>query len=89
MWIKLLLDPSQDSFPKALLATSMALMPKDKEPVDAVTDYLSALKNHIATVFEGHYGKAFMKSTTIEYFLTVPAVSAWREHSEWISIQIT
>lgn len=81
IWIKLLLDPSQESFPAGLLVTSMALMPLDKKPVDAVTDYLSALKEHIVGVFESRYGKAFMKSTKIEYFLTVPAVSAWREHS--------
>lgn len=76
VWIKLLLDPSQNHFPKGLLESSKALMPAGKKPVDSITDYLSALKQHIGTVLEGHYGKAFMAGTKIEYFLTVPAVSS-------------
>ncbi|KAL0636260.1 hypothetical protein Q9L58_004717 [Maublancomyces gigas] len=85
IWIKLLLEPTQESFPNALLAASAALIPKDKEPVDLVTDYLSALKKHIESVFEGHYGKAFMQSTKIEYFLTVPAI--WSDAAKALILQ--
>lgn len=77
IWIKLLLDPSQDSFSDDLLATTRALLPKDKKPVDVVTDYLSALKKHTVDVLEGHFGKVYMGITPVEYFLTVPAVGGF------------
>lgn len=81
IWIKLLLDPSQDSFSDDLLATTRALLPKDKKPVDVVTDYLTALKKHTVEVLEGHFGKVFMGITPVEYFLTVPAVRDFLPHS--------
>lgn len=77
IWIKLLLDPSQDSFSDDLLATTRSLLPKGKKPVDVVTDYLSALKKHIVDVLEGHFGKVYMGITPVEYFLTVPAVGGF------------
>lgn len=77
IWIKLLLDPSQDSFSDDLLATTRALLPEGKKPVDVVTDFLSALKKHTVYVLEGHFGKVYMEITPIEYFLTVPAVSGF------------
>lgn len=77
-WFKLLLDPKHEHFPQTLLEASKAGMPPDKKPVDLVTDFLSALKNHITATLEEKYGKAFMKGTKIEYFLTVPAVGSPR-----------
>ncbi|KAI5853264.1 hypothetical protein DFP73DRAFT_603959 [Morchella snyderi] len=74
VWIKLLLDPSQDSFSDELLAQTKALMPPGKEPVDLMVDYLGGLKTYTRTVLEGHFGKDFLEITPIEYFLTVPAV---------------
>ncbi|KAI5837893.1 hypothetical protein DFP73DRAFT_285211 [Morchella snyderi] len=84
-WFKLLLDPKHEHFPKALLEASKAGMPPDKMPVDLVTDYLSALKNHITTSFEEKYGKAFMKGTKIEYFLTVPAI--WSDAAKALTLR--
>lgn len=75
VWIKLLLDPSQDSFSDELLAQTKALIPPGKEPVDLMIDYLRGLKTYTRTVLEGHFGKDFLEITPIEYFLTVPAVS--------------
>ncbi|RPB13452.1 actin-like ATPase domain-containing protein [Morchella conica CCBAS932] len=74
VWIKLLLDPSQDSFSDELLAKTKALIPPGKEPVHLVIDFLTKLKAHIEDVLEGHFGKALLAITPIEYFLTVPAV---------------
>lgn len=74
VWIKLLLDPSQDSFSDELLAKTKALIPPGKEPVDLVIDFLRGLKAHTRNVLESHFGRDFMAITPIEYFLTVPAV---------------
>lgn len=73
-WFKLLLDPSLDPNCDDLLAKSAALIPRNKRPVDLVTDYLTAIKKHTLEVLENKLGKAVMNNISIEYVLTVPAV---------------
>ncbi|KAL7266661.1 hypothetical protein RUND412_010786 [Rhizina undulata] len=73
--IKLFLDRSQ-ALPSFIspLETATLLRAADKNVLDAVTDYLSALYNHTMDTLTRRYGESFMKATPVEWVLTCPAV---------------
>ncbi|KAF8469761.1 hypothetical protein BDZ91DRAFT_720982 [Kalaharituber pfeilii] len=88
-YMKLLLDPSQaKNFllgdPLGLTKTRAAL-PENKKPVDAVADYLRAVKTHALNVLSSHFGTDFWKVFSIEYHLTVPAV--WSESAKALTLK--
>ena len=78
-FMKLLLDPSQEgnsSLADPLgLVEVLAALPQNKKPVDAVADYLRALKTHALAELASARGTEFWNVFTLEYHLTIPAVS--------------
>ena len=78
-FMKLLLDPSQES--NSLLADPLGLqevrraLPRNKEPVDAVADYLRGVKTCALEAMRRHLGQDFERVMNLEYHLTIPAVS--------------
>lgn len=77
--MKLLLDPSQEknsSLADPLgLVEVLAALPPNKKPVDAVTDYLKAIKAHAFEEIIKHRGPDVWRARDLEYHLTIPAVS--------------
>lgn len=77
-YMKLLLDPSQEE--GSQLADPLGLqqirdsLPRDKNPVDVVADYLRAVREHALEVLSKNFGTEFWKVIDIEYHLTIPAV---------------
>ena len=78
-FMKLLLDPSQEknsSLADPLgLVEVLAALPPNKKPVDAVADYLRAIKAHALEELSKNRGQEFWKIIDLEYHLTIPAVS--------------
>ncbi|KAF8470617.1 hypothetical protein BDZ91DRAFT_718521 [Kalaharituber pfeilii] len=87
-YMKLLLDPSQE---KGLLADPLCLeqmrvaLPPNKKPVDAVSDYLKAIKEHALQVLSNSFGTEFWKVIPVEYHLTIPAV--WSEAAKALTLK--
>lgn len=77
--MKLLLDPSQEGNSTLAdplgLVEILAALPQNKKPVDAVADYLRALKTHALEELSRNRGEEFWKVIDLEYHLTIPAVS--------------
>lgn len=71
---KLLLDPTWSSTTSSILSRTVELIPKAKEPVDVVADYLSCLRRHTLHILQEKYGKVVLDTITIDCNLTVPAV---------------
>ncbi|KAF8470618.1 hypothetical protein BDZ91DRAFT_718525 [Kalaharituber pfeilii] len=87
-YMKLLLDPSQEkgSFADPLgLKQVRAALPPHKQPVDAVSDYLKAIKNHALEVLSNDLGTEFWTVIPTEYHLTIPAV--WSESAKALTLK--
>ncbi|KAL7276607.1 hypothetical protein RUND412_000411 [Rhizina undulata] len=54
-------------------------------PVDVVTDYLRALREHTLSVIETRFGVEFIRRTKTEYMLTVPAV--WSDSAKALTMK--
>ena len=77
-WFKLLLDPTKYSLANATnspLARTLQLMPRGKNPVDVVADYLSELYKHTIDHLEKALGKDVVDVSPLDFILTVPAVT--------------
>ncbi|KAK6497417.1 Ubiquitin-conjugating enzyme E2 6 [Arthrobotrys musiformis] len=78
-WTKLLLDPDYTTLvPEAQEAAEK--IPHNKEVVDLVADYLSALRAHIIEKLTETYGPTFFNRLKLKYILTVPAI--WSEKAK-------
>ncbi|KAF8449901.1 hypothetical protein BDZ91DRAFT_786934 [Kalaharituber pfeilii] len=88
-YVKLLLDPSQeqnsDVRDPLRLDKTRAALPEGKKPVDAVTDYLRAVKAHTLEVLGHVFGSKFWENIDIEYHVTIPAV--WSESAKALTLK--
>ena len=76
-WFKLLLDPTKYSLATVTnspLSKTKQLIPRGREPVDVVADYLFELYKHTITHLEKTLGKAVVEVSPLDFILTVPAV---------------
>ena len=77
-WFKLLLDPTKYSLATVTnspLAKTKRLIPRGRQPVDVVADYLSELYKHTIDHLEKTLGKDVVEISPLDFILTVPAVS--------------
>ncbi|KAL7275120.1 hypothetical protein RUND412_001960 [Rhizina undulata] len=65
--------------------TAIQLLRFKLPPVDVVTDYLRALREHALTVIETRFGLEFIRSTKTVYMLTVPAV--WSDSAKALTMK--
>ncbi len=73
--IKLFLDRSQKlPFYVSPKDTATQLKKHNKTVIDAVSDYLTEIRQHTIETLTRRYGEAFMSSTPLEFVLTCPAV---------------
>ncbi|KAF8470614.1 hypothetical protein BDZ91DRAFT_718518 [Kalaharituber pfeilii] len=87
-YMKLLLDPTSEelsSVDPLGLKIIQAALPPYKKPVDAVSDYLKAIKDHALQVLSKDFGTEFWKVIPIEYHLTIPAV--WSEAAKALTLR--
>ncbi|EWC48311.1 hypothetical protein DRE_07770 [Drechslerella stenobrocha 248] len=84
--IKLFLDRNQ-KLPHFVspLETAAQLRKYNKNVVDAVSDYLTAIYKHTMDTLGRRYGDSFMQSTKVEFVLTVPAV--WSDAAKNATLQ--
>ncbi|KAF8470613.1 hypothetical protein BDZ91DRAFT_846944 [Kalaharituber pfeilii] len=50
-----------------------AALPPNKKPVDVVSDYLKAIKQHTLQILSNNFGTEFWKVIPVKYYLTIPA----------------
>ncbi|KAI5807830.1 hypothetical protein DFH27DRAFT_284629 [Peziza echinospora] len=71
------------------LQLTVSGMPKEKKPVDLVTDYLKGLHTHAKNTIDKAYPKSFTdqlgSEIPIKYCLTVPAV--WSDRAKNLTVQ--
>ena len=76
-WTKLLLDTEENNMDYVDLDTSqdasLLRLPKGKQAVDVVTDYLRNLYKHCMAMLEKRY-EAVLGMTPIEFWFTLPAI---------------
>ncbi|KAI5794264.1 hypothetical protein DFH27DRAFT_502696 [Peziza echinospora] len=95
-WFKLLLDQEQESFGSGLVnrttghtRATVQKMPKGKQPIDLVTDFLSRIHKHtMKTIYKSYplsVTEQFGKEKAIKYCLTVPAV--WSDRAKNLTKQ--
>ncbi|EPS45261.1 hypothetical protein H072_725 [Dactylellina haptotyla CBS 200.50] len=84
--IKLFLDRNQ-KLPHFVspLETAAQLRKYNKNVVDAVSDYLTAIYKHTMDTLGRRYGDSFMQTTKVEFVLTVPAV--WSDAAKNATLQ--
>ncbi|QIW97193.1 hypothetical protein AMS68_002711 [Peltaster fructicola] len=84
--IKLFLDRNQ-KLPHFVspLETAAQLRRSDATVMDAVSDYLTKIYDHTIETLTRRYGESFMKTTKIEFVLTVPAV--WSDAAKNATLQ--
>ncbi|KAI5791964.1 hypothetical protein EDC01DRAFT_788326 [Geopyxis carbonaria] len=81
-YIKILLDPSQPR--PTFVEPKKTVLPKGKQPVDIVTDYLTALKSYTYLTLSRRLGRSVLSTTPVEYVLTVPAV--WSDKARQLTL---
>ena len=77
-WFKLLLDPTKYSLATVTnspLSKTKQLIPRGRQPVDVVADYLSELYKHTIDHLEKTLGKEVVEVSPLDIILTVPAVT--------------
>lgn len=84
--IKLLLDRYQ-SFPSYASCSEILedLLQNQRNVVDAVADFLAAMYGHTMNELRKRYDEPFVRSTPIEWVLTVPAI--WSEQAKDRTLQ--
>lgn len=84
--IKLFLDRNQ-KLPHFVspLETAAQLRKCDRTVMDAVTDYLTKVYQHTMETMTRRYGEGFIKSTKVDFVLTVPAV--WSDAAKNATLQ--
>jgi hypothetical protein len=87
LWFKLRLNGGTDnqSYLSTTLEASNELPPSyDKSCQDLSTDYLKCIRDHVIGHLERSIGKAVVKSTTIEFTITVPAM--WTDKAKKLTL---
>ncbi|KAF7187277.1 Heat shock 70 kDa protein 12B [Pseudocercospora fuligena] len=84
--IKLFLDRNQ-KLPHFVspLETAAQLRNSERTVMDAVTDYLAKIYEHTMETMTRRYGEGFIKSTKVDFVLTVPAV--WSDAAKNATLQ--
>ncbi|EME87872.1 uncharacterized protein MYCFIDRAFT_129552 [Pseudocercospora fijiensis CIRAD86] len=84
--IKLFLDRNQ-KLPHFVspLETAAQLRNSERTVMDAVTDYLTKIYEHTIETMTRRYGEGFIKSTKVDFVLTVPAV--WSDAAKNATLQ--
>ncbi|SMR42561.1 unnamed protein product [Zymoseptoria tritici ST99CH_1A5] len=84
--IKLFLDRNQ-KLPHFVspLETAAQLRKCGRTVMDAITDYLSKIYEHTMETMSRRYGEGFMKTTRVDFVLTVPAV--WSDAAKNATLQ--
>ncbi|KXT06443.1 hypothetical protein AC578_6080 [Pseudocercospora eumusae] len=84
--IKLFLDRNQ-KLPHFVspLETAAQLRNSERTVMDAVTDYLTKIYEHTMEAMTRRYGEGFIKSTKVDFVLTVPAV--WSDAAKNATLQ--
>ncbi|KXT17946.1 hypothetical protein AC579_5945 [Pseudocercospora musae] len=84
--IKLFLDRNQ-KLPHFVspLETAAQLRNSERTVMDAVTDYLTKIYEHTMETMTRRYGEGFIKSTKVDFVLTVPAV--WSDAAKNATLQ--
>ncbi|KAL9625213.1 MAG: hypothetical protein Q9160_000615 [Pyrenula sp. 1 TL-2023] len=87
-WFKLLLDPNRSGGNSDLARKYPSRLPAPSGEVDVaklVTDYLSALRNHMEKILERRLPRAARERISKEYILTVPEMWSEKARNDTLS----